>query len=94
MYVFDVNSALPAFPLQSICAILAVTDPIAIQMDVAAGRIHDFNYKGKGCRFYSRYSIGTIQQFYSNPKTDVPLVNLAETALGVNKHTASLEITL
>ncbi|MCI8610856.1 MAG: HAD-IB family phosphatase [Clostridiales bacterium] len=78
-------SASPAFLLRPICEKLAITEPIATQMDISTGRIQGSNCKGeeKIRRFYAQYPNETIQHFYSDSKTDTPLASLAKTAFFV-----------
>ncbi len=82
-------SASPAFLLQPICKNLAITEPIATQMDISTGRIQGSNCKGeeKVRRFYDQYDNETIQNFYSDSKTDAPLANIAKTAFLVKGNT-------
>ncbi len=84
-----VISASPAFLLLPICEKLAITEPIATQMDIATGSIQGSNCKGeeKVRRFYARYPNAIMQQFYSDSKTDTPLANLAQTAFLVQGNT-------
>ena len=81
-----VVSASPRFILEPICDELNV-DLICSEVNVLNG-----NYIGENCwgeekvrRFYEKYPDATINEFYSDSKSDTPLAKLAKKAYLVNK---------
>lgn len=79
-------SASPAFLLEPICKELGISEPIATRVNRYNGKIQGKNCKGeeKKRRFCERYADVSIEQFYSDSKTDQPLADMAKEAFLVD----------
>ena len=79
-------SASPDFLLQPICDRFGVS-LIASKVDPSTGVFSGKNCYGneKVIRFFEKYPEGKIDEFYTDSKSDFPLVKIAEKAYLVNK---------
>jgi len=75
-------SASPEFLLRPLCDSLGIKQLIATDVNAKTGKITGLNCKGKEKvkRFYNEYSNKSINKFYSDSKTDLPLAKIAKEA--------------
>ncbi len=74
-------SATPKFFLQPACAMLGVKYLIATDMDMRTGKINGDNcYKESKVKFFKQFfgSDVKLKAFYSDSKSDIPMMQLAE----------------
>lgn len=82
-------SASPYFLLQPICKEVGILKVIASNVDKITGKYQGTNCRGeeKVTRFKQEFPKETIDEFYSDSHSDLPMAQIAEKAYLVNKNT-------
>lgn len=82
-----VISASPEFLIFPICEILNIKNAIATKMNLNNGKITGKNCWGveKTIRFKEKYNFATLDAFYSDSKSDLPMMKISKSGFLVNK---------
>lgn len=83
-----VISASPKFLIEPICNRKGISNVLASEVDPKNGKFISINCYGeeKLIRFSKAYDINSIDKFYTDSKSDLPLAKIAKSAYMVNKN--------